>query len=110
MNKQVKILSCNLGTLFAFCNLCPKGGTSINLVNRKSMVLEAEVNRRERAGLVLVVPNGWYLKMPAPSPQHRPRHKVPLCSGTLDAELCFSKVVAYSLGASSSVLIQKTPV
>lgn len=26
------------------------------------MVLEAEVNRRERAGPILVVPDGWYLK------------------------------------------------
>lgn len=113
MNVQVKILNCNLGTLVMFCKLCPEGGTSINLVNGKSMGLEQvpEVNRRERAGPVLVVPSGWYLKnMSAPSPQHRRGHTAPLCSGTLDAELCFSEVFAYSLGAGSSFLIQKTPV
>ena len=111
MNVQVKILNCNLGTLVMFCKLCPEGGTSINLVNGKSMGLEAEVNRRERAGPVLVVPSGWYLKnMSAPSPQHRRGHKASLCSGTLDAELCFSKVFAYRLGAGSSFHIQKTPV
>jgi len=53
-----------------FCELCPEGYRSVELVRGKPVALEIEVNGRERAGSFLVVPDGWYLET---SQHHHPR-------------------------------------
>lgn len=70
VNGNVKILNCGLGPLVMFRKLCLESYKSVKLVSGKPVALEMEVNRRERAGSFLVVPNGWYLET---SPRHCPR-------------------------------------
>lgn len=61
VNVKVKILNYNLGPLVMFCKLCPEACKLGKSLNEKPVALEAEVNRRERSGPVLVIPDGWYL-------------------------------------------------
>lgn len=62
VNVNVKILNCSLGPLVMFCKLCPESYKSVKLVSGKPVALEIEVNRRERTGSFLVVPDGWYVE------------------------------------------------
>lgn len=90
-----------------FCELCPEGCRSVNGVNGKLMVLEAEVNGGGESWAYLGGTRWLVLKnISTPPPQLSRRHKVPLCRGTLDAELCFREVFGYSLGARSTFLIK----
>lgn len=67
VNVNVKILNCSLGPWVIFCELCPEGYKSVELVREKPVALE--IDGRERAGSFLVVPDGWYLET---SQHHHP--------------------------------------